>query len=253
MCGIAGFLRSCVPCADESILRSMGDAIRHRGPDASGTYLDDSVAFVHRRLSIIDLSAQGNQPMVSGCGRYVIVFNGEIYNFIELRRTLEETGIIFRTKTDTEVLLEIFAAEGIACLNKLNGMFAFAIWDKLEKKLFLARDKIGKKPLYYFVGGADRLAFASEIKSILTIPGMARDIDTTSLCDFLKYHYIPTPKTIFKNIYKLPAGHYLTLSEGQSRKSMNTGMFTLPLHQMFPLTMPLTNCFICCVTARSCG
>lgn len=144
MCGIAGFFISCAPNAIESSLMRMGKAMLHRGPDASGVFHNDTIAFVHRRLSIIDLSAQGNQPMVSRDGRYVIVFNGEIYNFIELKESLEEAGTIFRTKTDTEVLLELFAKEGVACLNKLNGMFAFAIWDNLEKNLFMARDRIGK-------------------------------------------------------------------------------------------------------------
>ena len=214
MCGIAGYTRNWVTADPEILLQTMGEAMLHRGPDASGTYVDTAVALVHRRLSILDLSAQGNQPMVSHCGRYVVVFNGEIYNFRELRRELETGGTVFRTKTDTEVLLELFAAEGADCLQKLNGMFAFAIWDKNERKLFLARDRIGKKPLYYHAPGPGRLAFASEIKPLLAIPRVSRDVDTTSLCDFLKYHYVPTPKTIFQNIHKLPAGHYLTLAEG---------------------------------------
>jgi len=216
MCGIAGYTRCWVAEHPEKLLDVMGKAMLHRGPDASGVYHNGIIALVHRRLSIIDLSAQGNQPMVSRDGRYVIVFNGEIYNFVELKKSLEEAGTIFRTKTDTEVLLELFAVDGVACLNKLNGMFAFAIWDNLEKNLFMARDRIGKKPLYYYDGGAGRFAFASEIKPILALPGIQRDIDTTSICDFLKYHYVPTPKTIFKNIYKLPPGHYLTVSENTS-------------------------------------
>jgi asparagine synthase (glutamine-hydrolysing) len=202
----------------ENLLGVMGEAMRHRGPDASGIHFDEDIALVHRRLSIIDLSSQGNQPMMSSCGRYSIVFNGEIYNFLELRQALEKAGTLFRSKTDTEVLLELFAAEGATCLGKLNGMFAFAIWDALDKKLFLARDRIGKKPLYYYTDGSGRFAFASEIKSILAIPGVPRDIDPTSVCDFIKYHYVPTPKTIFSNIFKLPPGHYLTLTEGQPPK-----------------------------------
>lgn len=216
MCGIAGFTRSWVAEDPKRLLAVMGEAMRHRGPDASGTHIDDEIALVHRRLSILDLSPLGNQPMVSHCGRYIIVFNGEIYNFLELRTSLEKKRITFTSKTDTEVLLELFAQEGAACLNKLNGMFAFAVWDTLEKKLFLARDRIGKKPLYYFLGGNGQLAFASELKSILAIPGVNREIEPTAFCDFLKYHYVPTPKTIFKNISKLPPGHYLTLAQGQT-------------------------------------
>lgn len=216
MCGIAGFTRCWVAEAPERLLSVMGEAMRHRGPDASGIHIDDEIALVHRRLSILDLSPLGNQPMVSHCGRYVIVFNGEIYNFLELKKSLEKSGVTFTSKTDTEVLLQLFAQEGATCLNKLNGMFAFAIWDNVDKKIFLARDRIGKKPLYYFLGGKGRLAFASELKSILAIPGVEREIDPTAFYDFLKYHYVPTPKTIFKNIFKLPPGHYMTLALGQA-------------------------------------
>src|ERR1700694_6059825 len=143
MCGIAGFFRSCAQSADEATLRCMGDAIRHRGPDAGGEYLDEHIGLAHRRLSIIDLSTDGNQPMFSADGRYVIVFNGEIYNFQELRAQLEKSGTKFRSRTDTEVILALYAAKGRACLDDLNGMFAFALWDKLEHKLLLARDRIG--------------------------------------------------------------------------------------------------------------
>ncbi|MGD9950715.1 MAG: asparagine synthase (glutamine-hydrolyzing), partial [Desulfobulbus sp.] len=216
MCGIAGFTRCWVAEDPKRLLSVMGEAMRHRGPDASGIHVDDEIALVHRRLSILDLSPLGNQPMVSHCGRYLIVFNGEIYNFLELKKSLEKSGVTFTSKTDTEVLLELFAQEGASCLNKLNGMFAFAIWDNVEKQLFLARDRIGKKPLYYFLGGLGKLAFASELKSILAIPGVDREIEPTAFYDFLKYHYVPTPKTIFKNIFKLPPGHYLTLAQGQA-------------------------------------
>ena len=218
MCGIAGFLRSCASGADESVLRRMGNAILHRGPDAGGEYLDDHIGLAHRRLSIIDLSSDGNQPMFSVDGRYVIVFNGEIYNFLELRAELEKAGTVFRSRTDTEVILALYAAKGRACLDDLNGMFAFALWDKLEKKVFLARDRIGKKPLYYYHAGGDRLAFASEIKALLELPGVPRDLEPTAVVDFLKYLYVPAPKSIFRNIYKLPAGHWMELQVGQEPK-----------------------------------
>lgn len=215
MCGIAGFLRTCAPDADTGVLKRMGEVIRHRGPDAGGEYLDDHVGLAHRRLSIIDLSPQGNQPMFSGDGRLVIVFNGEIYNFQALRAELERVGVPFRTRTDTEVILALYQRMGRGCLERLNGMFAFAIWDTVEKALFLARDRIGKKPLYYYHGGGDRLAFASEIKSLLQLPGINREIEPTALPDFLKYQYIPAPKTIYRNIHKLPAAHCLVVPAGR--------------------------------------
>ena len=214
MCGIAGLIRNCAPHAGMDILKRMGEVIRHRGPDAGGEYLDDWVGLVHRRLSIIDLSSNGNQPMFTANGRYVIVFNGEIYNFLELRGELERKGYSFRSRTDTEVILASYVAEGVECLKKFNGMFAFAIWDKHEKVLFMARDRIGKKPLYYYHGGSDRLAFASEIKSILEIPGIPHEVDPTAISDYLKYLYIPAPKTIFKGIYKLPPGHFMVARVG---------------------------------------
>jgi len=214
MCGIAGFFRTVAPDANEAALRRMGDVIRHRGPDAGGEYLDDFIGLAHRRLSIIDLSPQGNQPMFSADGRLVIVFNGEIYNFQKLREHLELEGERFRTKTDTEVILALYRTMGTECLKLLNGMFAFAIWDTIEKTLFIARDRIGKKPLYYYHGGGDRLAFASEIKSLLQMPGINREIEPTGILDFLSYQYIPDPKTIYRNIYKLPPAHFMVLKTG---------------------------------------
>lgn len=192
----------------------MGETIIHRGPDAGGEYLDDWVGLGHRRLSIIDLSPLGNQPMYSTNGRYLIVFNGEIYNFMELRDRLEKAGCTFKSRTDTEVILALYQSEGAQCLLKLNGMFAFAIWDRDDKVLFLARDRIGKKPLYYYHGGSDRLAFASEIKALLQIPGIGREVEPTAVADYLKYLYIPAPKTIFKQIHKLLPGHCLELRIG---------------------------------------
>jgi len=215
MCGIAGFFRTCAPSADNTTLQRMGEEIHHRGPDAGGEYLDDYIGLAHRRLSIIDLSTDGNQPMFSADGRYVIVFNGEIYNFQELRAQLEKSGTTFRSRTDTEVIIALYAVKGIACLADLNGMFAFALWDRLEHKLLLARDRIGKKPLYYYHASGDRLAFASEIKALLQLPGMPREIEPTAVVDFLKYLYVPAPKSIFRNIHKLPAGYWLELKTGQ--------------------------------------
>ena len=214
MCGIAGFFRSCAPRGDTLLLKRMGEVIRHRGPDASGEYLDEFVGLAHRRLSIVDLSPLGNQPMHSLDGRYVIVFNGEIYNFLELRRELEGLGVSFKSRTDTEVILALYAREGVGCLKRLNGMFAFALWDKERQTLLLARDRIGKKPLYYYHDGGDRVAFASEIKSLLQIPGIERKVDPTAVADYLKYLYIPAPKSIYQKVYKLPPAHYLELQAG---------------------------------------
>lgn len=215
MCGIAGFFRTASPAAGQNTLAQMGNVISHRGPDAGGEYLDDYVGLAHRRLSIIDLSAQGNQPMFSADGRKVIVFNGEIYNFQELKKDLQQIGVQFHTRTDTEVILALYEKYGTGCLSHLNGMFAFALWDMDKKQLFLARDRIGKKPLYFYHGGDDRLAFASEIKALLQLPGLSFKIEPTSVADYLKYHYIPAPKTIYQQIYKLSPGHCLTLSMGQ--------------------------------------
>ncbi len=211
MCGIAGFTQFTQAEGTIDTLKAMGNTIYHRGPDAGGEYLDDYVGLAHRRLSIIDLSEAGNQPMFSSDGLLVIAFNGEIYNFLELRKELEQQGYNFKTHTDTEVILALYQQEGEACLEKLNGMFAFALWDKQQQQLFIARDRIGKKPLYYFQRGG-RFAFASEIKALLTLPDIPRDIRLDAVYDFFAYQYIPDPKSIFKHIHKLPPGHYMTIS-----------------------------------------
>ncbi|OZG73435.1 asparagine synthase (glutamine-hydrolyzing) [Hahella sp. CCB-MM4] len=210
MCGIAGFTKFDMSVPDESMLKAMGDVIQHRGPDAYGIHAEEGVGLCHRRLSIVDLSEAGNQPMKSANERYLIVFNGEIYNFLELREALVKEGYPFQNKTDTEVILALYEKEGEKCLDHLNGMFAFAIWDRQEKSLFLARDRIGKKPLYYYYDGTD-LYFASEMKSLLTIPTIPTDIRVDAVYDFFAYQYVPDPKTIFKDIHKLEPGHYLKL------------------------------------------
>lgn len=216
MCGIAGFTRSASPEGDIELLHRMGQAIAHRGPDAHGEYLDDHIGLAHRRLAIVDLSADGIQPMHSACGRYVIVFNGEIYNFQELREQYATEGYVFHSRTDTEVILAAYSFHGEACLKQLHGMFAFALWDNQRKTLFLARDRIGKKPLYWWHGGDDRLAFASELKSLLLLPQIRPEIDPTAIVDYLSYLYVPAPKTIYSNIYKLLPGHSLTLRIGEA-------------------------------------
>ena len=215
MCGIAGFTQFHRVVGNKETLEEMGRVIEHRGPDAHGNYIDDHVGLCHQRLSIIDLSSAGNQPLLSE--NFVIVFNGEIYNFISLREELVQEGYQFKTKTDTEVVLALYEKEGPSCLDKLNGMFAIAIWDKSKEELFLARDRIGKKPLYYYNHGKD-IVFASEIKALLTLKQIPREIRTDALYDYFTYLYIPDPKTIFKNIYKLEPGHYLLINKNTVEK-----------------------------------
>jgi asparagine synthase (glutamine-hydrolysing) len=215
MCGIAGFSRHQFAHSSTDMLESMGQAIFHRGPDAGGTYIDDNVGLCHRRLSILDLSTAGNQPMYSQDQRYIIVFNGEIYNFLELRADLEAQGVSFTTHTDTEVILELYAKVGVKCLDKLNGMFAFALWDSQEKTLFLARDRIGKKPLYYVHNDQGQFAFGSEIKALLPLPFVDRTIRDDAVYDFFAYQYVPDPKTIFTSVQKCPPAHYMLYKDGE--------------------------------------
>lgn len=217
MCGIAGFLGRYDSAPSEDILARMGDSIFHRGPDAGGIYCDDDIALCHRRLSIIDLSAAGNQPMKSLDGRYLIVYNGEVYNFRELRAQLEKQGLTFATKTDTEVILTLYQQEGVDCLQRLNGMYAFAIWDLQERSLFLARDRLGKKPLYYYDYNG-RFVFASEIKAILCAPDIDKGIRLDAIKDYFTYQYIPDPKSIFNHIHKLPPGHWMMVDESGVRQ-----------------------------------
>jgi len=209
MCGISGVFSSTI--IDRSSVESMTMALAHRGPDAHGVYLDptQTMALGHTRLSIIDLSARANQPFFSSDGRYVIVFNGEIYNFQQIKEQLStQPGRAFRTHSDTEVIVEAFATWGVNMVEKLEGMFALAIVDQLEHKLFLFRDRIGKKPLYYFQSEGV-FAFASEIKSLLKHPAiqLAKKVDLHAISSFLHLGYIPEPHTIYAHIHKFPAGH----------------------------------------------
>jgi asparagine synthase (glutamine-hydrolysing) len=209
MCGIAGIVGD----NNGQSISAMTAVQAHRGPDGEGYYSDEGIVLGHRRLSIIDLEA-GHQPMTTADGRFTIVFNGEIYNFRELRRELEGKGARFHTRSDTEVLLKAYALWGQDALIKLRGMFAFAIWDRSEQKLFAARDRIGVKPLYYARVG-NGLAFASEMKGLLAHPGLRRGLDYRALDDFLTYLYVPAPRTIFCNISELPPAHWLEWQDGQ--------------------------------------
>lgn len=212
MCGIAGVIdRRTAKDATLARLQVMLDSIRHRGPDDHGTWASpaDGVALGHRRLSILELSAAGHQPMVSACGRFVIVFNGEIYNHLELRKSLRTD---WRGHSDTETLLACISQRGVEqALQQAVGMFAFALWDADEKTLTLARDRLGEKPLYYGWQG-DVFLFASEIKALRSHPAFRREIDWDAACEFLRRNYVPAPSSIFKGIHKLPPGTYLTLA-----------------------------------------
>src|SRR4051812_48512867 len=188
----------------------MAATLSHRGPDDTGAWASDdgSVALAHRRLSILDLSPLGRNPMSIDDGRFWITFNGEIYNFLELRQELEAAGHRFRSRTDTEVILAAYGLWGIECVHRLAGMFAFAIWDVPKRRLWVVRDRLGKKPLYYAEARAS-LRFASELKAIVADPAVPREIDPDALRLYLRYGYVPSPHTIYAGVRKLPPAHYL--------------------------------------------
>jgi len=205
MCGICGIFNLTGEPVSPVNLRKMTDAIAHRGPDGEGFYVDSFIGLGHRRLAIIDLSPLGHQPMTTPDGQYTITYNGEIYNFQELRIELEALGCPFRSRTDTEVVLHAYSKWGPDCVNRFNGMFAFAIWDKARQELFLARDRYGIKPFYYtFVG--NHFIFASEQKAIVTHPAMKPDIDLEALLEYFTFQNIFTDKTLLKDVKLFPAG-----------------------------------------------
>ncbi len=212
MCGITGIL---APAAFpfEPTLAAMAEALRHRGPDGKGIWADkeSGIGFAHRRLSIVDLSPQGAQPMVSASGRFVLCYNGEIYNHLALRRDLKAaTGIIWKGHSDTEVLLEAIERWGIrSTLERSNGMFAFAVWDRRQQTLTLARDRLGEKPLYVGQFGSV-LAFASELKALRQLPGWRESVDRQALAELLRFGYIPAPRSIQAGVFKLPAASLIT-------------------------------------------
>jgi len=212
MCGIYGVV-SRVPGqkVDLGTLRRMGQVLRHRGPDDEGWHVDEQAALGIRRLSIIDL-ATGHQPVTNEDGTMWLVFNGEIYNYRELRDTLEKRGHIFASESDTEVIVHAFEEYGDRCVEHLNGMFVFAVWDAPKRRLTIARDRLGIKPLYYWLGD-DQIMFGSELKAVIAHPIVPRDIDLVALDQFLTLEYIPSPRTIFRGIHKLPPGHKLVFQE----------------------------------------
>lgn len=212
MCGITALLQGAAT-DPSSAIRGMTNALVHRGPDDAGTWCsnDGRIALGHRRLSIVDLSSLGRNPMSSGNGNYWITYNGEVYNYRALRRELETAGFAFRSHTDTEVILAAYERWGIDCLERFVGMFAFALWDQSRRQLVLVRDRLGKKPLYYAEYG-DRVSIASELKAIVTDPLFPRTPDPDAVRMYLRYGYIPSPRSIYAHARKLPPGHYAIVS-----------------------------------------
>jgi asparagine synthase (glutamine-hydrolysing) len=222
MCGFAGIYEPDRPDEDAAhALRAMTQALEHRGPDASGLWIDPSagIALGHRRLSILDLTAEGSQPMASASGRYVLAFNGEIYNFAELRAELVTRGAAFRGRSDTEVMLAAFEVWGLTdALARFAGMFAFALWDRRERALRLVRDRLGEKPLYYgWIGRT--LLFGSELKALRAHPRFRGEISRDALALYLRHHYVPAPHSIYRRVHKLLPGTLLTLRHGWEERS----------------------------------
>lgn len=224
MCGIAGIFNLNGEPVSPANLRKMTDAIAHRGPDGEGFFIDSFIGLGHRRLSIIDLSPMGHQPMSSSDGKFTITYNGEVYNFHELRVELQALGYPFRSRTDTEVVLNAYAEWGSDCVRRFNGMFAFALWDKHRQELFLARDRYGIKPFYYtFI--ENYFIFASEQKAIVTHPAISKEIDLETLIEYFTFQNIFTEKTFIKKIKLFPAGCYARLKLGCSNRTLTLPAF----------------------------
>lgn len=209
MCGICGFSWN-----DAALAKSMASQITHRGPDQEGVFCCPEISLAFRRLSIIDLSEHGSQPMSNEDDSVYLVFNGEIYNFQELRGDLVQKGHVFKSKTDSEVIIHAYEEYGMEAIKKFRGMFAFALYDRNKKRLLLVRDRIGIKPLYYTIANG-QLLFASEIKSILQCPQVERRVNAQALYDYLGFEFVPAPETMFAGIHKLPAGHHLVFENGK--------------------------------------
>ena len=212
MCGIAGILNINNTTRQEQAIRSMTDRIAHRGPDAEGFYTDERISLGHRRLSIIDLSESANQPMWDVTHRYLIVYNGEIYNYKEVAAQLK--GYPFRTHSDSEVILASYATWGIHCLEKLNGMFAFAIWDTKEEVLFVTRDRLGKKPFYYYFT-AQHFVFSSELRSLLASGLVPKQLEESYLSEYFMYQAAMNEHTLVQGVKRLQAGHYAIIKDGR--------------------------------------
>jgi len=217
MCGIAGIYNTDGEPVSVQVLRKMTDIMAHRGPDGEGFWVEDNIGFGHRRLAIIDLSPSGNQPMQTEDGNYIITYNGEVYNFMNLKVELESYGYKFHSKTDTEVVLKSYQHWGERCVEKFNGMFSFAIWDRKNRKLFLARDRYGIKPLYYYYSNSTFI-FGSEIKAILQHPDVSVEVSVPALNEYFSFQNIFSNLTLFKNIYILSPASTLTLEENNDIK-----------------------------------
>ncbi len=214
MCGIVGKLNFNQEKVPRALIEKMNQEIVHRGPDDGGIYIDNNIGLGHRRLAIVDLSPTGHQPMFNEDKSVVLIYNGEIYNFLELRSKLKKRGHKFKSHSDTEVIIHLYEDYGENCLKYLRGFFAFALWDKKNKKLFLARDRVGKKPLKYYL--TDKfIIFASELKSILKDPRVEKEPDFEAIYNYLSFQYVPAPLTGFKGIKKLPPAHYLVCQKGK--------------------------------------
>ena len=212
MCGISGIFNPGGEPVDRQILTGMTGVLKHRGPDGEGFYLHGNIGLGHRRLKIIDLSENGKQPMSSEDRTVWVTYNGEIYNYKDLTFELLARGDIFNSSTDSEVIVHAFEEWGIQCVSHFNGMFSFAIYDEKEKALYLVRDRLGIKPLFYHASG-QQLIFASEIKAILSSPGVPREIDAHCLHNYFSLNYVTAPLTLFRNIFQLLPGHYLKVSK----------------------------------------
>ncbi len=216
MCGLTGiFHPDQTGPIDRAQLVRMTTAIAHRGPDGDGFHIEAGLGLGHRRLSIVDV-AGGSQPMYNEDQSVVIVFNGEIYNFPELRPELQALGHVFRNRCDTEAVIHAWESWGPDCLQRLNGMFTFALWDRNQQTLFLARDRLGKKPLYWSTLPDGQMIFGSELKALLAHPGVARAFAPRAIEDYFAYGYVPDPKTIYRDVVKLPAAHKLVWRSGDA-------------------------------------
>ncbi len=215
MCGIAGIFDTREPSEiDRALLSRMSARVSHRGPDDEGFHLAPGIGLAHRRLAIIDLSADGHQPLFNEDGSVCVVYNGEIYNYLELLKELASRGHRFRSRCDTEVVVHAWEEWGERCVERFNGMFAFAIWDSRSQTLFLARDRFGEKPLYYGWLEDGHFLFASELKSLLVHPKLRREISPQAVEDYFAYGYVPDPKTIYRDVLKLPPAHRLVVRRG---------------------------------------
>ena len=215
MCGITGVfdLRQ-QRAINRDVLARINDMQSHRGPDEAGLYLEPGLGLGHRRLSIIDIAA-GQQPLFNEDGSVAVVFNGEIYNFLDLIPELTALGHTFKTRSDTETIVHAWEQWGEDCVHHFRGMFAFALWDRNRQTLFLARDRLGVKPLHYAVTDDDYLVFGSELKTITAWPGFRRQIDDHAVEEYFAYGYVPEPRTIYSTALKMPPGHRLLIKRGE--------------------------------------